>query len=68
MLIRRIKVVYLKSCPRCKGDLQVNKDFYGSYRKCFQCGYCGEIHVQPQTLIMMSDVPNVQTKLPEKAA
>jgi len=32
-------VLYLKACPRCKGDLAENVDMYGPYRECLQCGY-----------------------------
>ena len=30
---------WLKSCPRCHGDLHDNADFYGSYIDCIQCGH-----------------------------
>ena len=30
---------WLKSCPRCHGDLHDNSDIYGSYIDCFQCGH-----------------------------
>jgi hypothetical protein len=30
---------WLKGCPRCKGDLHEDKDKYGSYVSCLQCGY-----------------------------
>ena len=30
--------LYLKSCPRCKGDMNSNRDMYGEYRLCLQCG------------------------------
>jgi len=30
---------WLKSCPRCHGDLYGNSDNYGRYIDCFQCGY-----------------------------
>jgi len=29
----------LKSCPRCKGDVLLEKDKYGWYEQCLQCGY-----------------------------
>ncbi len=29
----------LKSCPRCKGDVLVDRDHYGWYEWCLQCGY-----------------------------
>ena len=30
---------WLKSCPRCHGDLYGNSDNYGRYIECFQCGH-----------------------------
>lgn len=32
-------MMWLKSCPRCNGDLYENKDPYGRYVSCVQCGY-----------------------------
>ncbi len=32
-------MLYLKACPRCHGDIKVNKDIYGTYKECLQCGY-----------------------------
>ena len=29
----------LKSCPRCDGDMFVDKEEYGWYEDCIQCGY-----------------------------
>jgi len=36
-------MLYLKSCPRCKGDIYVNRDMYGDYKECLQCGLTQEI-------------------------
>ena len=30
--------VWLKSCPRCTGDLLMKADIEGSYVECVQCG------------------------------
>ena len=30
---------WLKACPRCRGDLHEERDFYGVYVACIQCGY-----------------------------
>ena len=32
-------MLYLKSCPRCKGDIQANSDHVGAFLKCLQCSY-----------------------------
>jgi len=29
----------LKNCPRCEGDIRVDRDQYGWYEECIQCGY-----------------------------
>lgn len=31
-------MLLLKSCPKCKGDVVEERDHYGSYRQCLQCG------------------------------
>ncbi len=31
--------MYLKSCPKCKGDLYLSQDFYGKFFNCLQCGF-----------------------------
>ena len=33
----------LKKCPRCGGNMFVDRDIYGWYEKCLQCGYCYEL-------------------------
>ena len=30
---------WLKDCPRCHGDLFQNRDYYGWYVSCLQCGH-----------------------------
>lgn len=32
-------VVKYRACPRCQGDLHYNKDMYGEYEECLQCGH-----------------------------
>ncbi len=40
------KVFYFKGCPRCKGDVYVEKDSFGTYRKCLQCGRMQELELR----------------------
>ena len=35
----------LKGCPKCRGDLYVDKDHDGWFEECLQCGY--EAYLQP---------------------
>ena len=37
--MNREKVLHLKTCPRCGGDVHSSRDVYGPYRECLQCGY-----------------------------
>ena len=37
---------HLKGYPKCRGDLFFEKDFYGSYFKCLQCGLMIDLDVQ----------------------
>ncbi len=43
----RIKVWWqmwkLKSCTRCGGDVLIDKDHYGWYMQCLQCGYLWDL-------------------------
>ncbi|HLC30894.1 MAG TPA: YheV family putative metal-binding protein [Dehalococcoidia bacterium] len=39
--------MWYKNCPKCgKGDLIQEKDIYGSYRQCVQCGYLEDLAAQ----------------------
>jgi hypothetical protein len=39
-----MKMLRQKSCPRCKkGDIGVDRDQYGWYEYCIQCGYTRDL-------------------------
>ena len=40
----------LKGCPRCKGDILVDRDLDGWYQSCLQCGYRGDLYSTIKTL------------------
>ncbi len=44
-----------KGCPKCKGDMLVDRDLDGWYGWCLQCGYrhalVGIITVRPQVKV-----------------
>ena len=58
-------MLWLKSCPRCHGDLHESSDEYGGYIACFQCGHYlaleEEVDLKSETPIFESravlDVP-----------
>ena len=33
----------LKGCPRCRGDVYYDSDYYGVYKQCIQCGYLEDV-------------------------
>ncbi len=39
-------VIKLKGCPKCQGDLYLNRDSYGKYLNCLQCGFMKDL-VEP---------------------
>lgn len=41
---RRIRMFYLKGCSKCQGDLTLEKDAYGAFLKCLQCGKLTEVN------------------------
>jgi hypothetical protein len=37
------RVIFFKGCSRCRGDMHVNQDIYGTYVQCIQCGRIKEL-------------------------
>ena len=56
------KMLKLKACPRCKGDLHGNRDMYGSYDECLQCGYMQDIE-EPNKLLALLAAAGVKKKV-----
>jgi ribosomal protein S27AE len=45
-----------KSCPKCGGDVFIDRDWNGWYEQCLQCGYIHDM----ETLVEVKDQPRVQ--------
>ena len=43
-----IRMVKLKGCPRCAGDLYLVEDRFGKYLSCLQCGYLRDVEKGPE--------------------
>ena len=43
---------WLKTCPRCRGDLYASRNIYGHFVQCLQCGY--ELSDQARALLLRS--------------
>ena len=50
----------LKSCPKCKGVVLIDRDEYGWYEECIQCGYLHDLQnldeVQRHAVFKSEDV------------
>ena len=44
-------MLWLGNCPRCKGDVELNRDYYGWYQQCLQCGYLRDL----QTVVQVKE-------------
>ena len=40
-------MLLLKTCPKCKGDLQLRSDSHGKFISCIQCGYAKDFPTYP---------------------
>jgi hypothetical protein len=51
--------LWIKGCPKCKGDLYSDSDIMGYYRQCLQCGYTFyEQRRRPMSLTVEEPVPS----------
>ena len=37
------QMILLKGCPKCSGDLIIDRDTFGRYFKCLQCGLLRDV-------------------------
>lgn len=56
----------LKTCPRCKGDVLLDRDKYGWYEQCLQCGYLCDL--QPIIPVKQQRADEEKKKVPARAA
>ena len=36
-------MIMFKACPKCRGDMHVNRDIHGDYKECLQCGLMEDV-------------------------
>ncbi len=60
-------MLMLKACPRCRGDLYIERDFYGQYKECIQCGHMEDIAPAPR-LYRQDTARRSRNKVVKKAA
>ena len=43
----RMPRFYFKACAKCQGDMHLERDAYGWFRQCLQCGRIVELAATP---------------------
>ena len=54
--------LYLKSCNRCGGDMNSNRDIYGEYRVCMQCGNMIDLPNESNLVSLKASVEEAKKK------
>lgn len=44
-------MIYFGACPKCQGDLALNRDSYGSFFSCLQCGLMRDVENEPKAVV-----------------
>ena len=58
-----MKTKKLDRCPRCKGSLMREKDQYGLYEQCMQCGYIHDLPTMNSVDKQRNEGENIASKL-----
>jgi len=53
----------LKACPRCKGDVVFERDNWGWYAQCIQCGYLRDLQNEDEVKQKQSQVKESWVRL-----
>lgn len=56
--------VFLGKCKRCFGDMYSNRDMYGAYQQCLQCGHMVD-EEQPKRYAGMLGRPGAELAGPQ---
>lgn len=54
-------MINFKCCPKCSGDVLLERDSYGWYEQCIQCGYLRDLQ-------SMVDIEKSSTKVSKNDA
>ena len=53
----------LKSCTHCEGDMHRNRDVYGPYDECLQCGHMVNYDPDSRLLTLLAKAEKAQKKV-----
>ena len=55
----------LKSCPRCKGDVNADSDWFGEYESCLQCGWSKDTADVPLSVALQISLDKLNLEFPK---
>ena len=55
----------LKSCPRCNGDVNEERDWYGEYESCLQCGWVKDTSDAPLSSSLQQSLDKLHLEFPD---
>jgi hypothetical protein len=61
-------MLYLKSCPRCTGDINADSDTHGTFLKCLQCGFSKDLSPDMAARLFGKAGTDLRTPLPDQKA
>ena len=56
-----------KACPKCKGDIVLDRDQYGWYEQCIQCGYLRNIESVVEVKQPRGEEKEEEKKVPSRS-
>ena len=54
---------YLKSCRKCHGDMYKDKDSFGAYLQCIQCGFMYDLPKESSAASQAEELASTQKQI-----
>ena len=61
-------MVFYRSCPKCKGDMDMRRDLYGGFKECLQCGLLQDLVQNQRVSVSVGSSNSKGTKKKGRAA
>jgi hypothetical protein len=58
-------MLLLKSCPKCKGDIELGSGMDGDFLKCLMCGFSRYMPEKSNSAFRYSEKSDLDTELPK---
>ena len=60
-----------RSCPRCRGQVFIERDFHGTYGTCISCGFVHDVLLRPPVDLAAEEAampPRLRRRQPSHAS